>query len=177
MKIGEDDVEILMSCARTSMNSKLIGSESELFSRLVVQAVQTIRTTNVLGEHKYPIKAINVVKSHGQSSQQSEFVNGYVLQLQRASQQMPTRVEKARIACLDFNLNKFKMQMGVQILVDDPANLEKIRKKEMDVLKDRLNMILKAGANVILTSKGIDDLASKYLVEAKVIGKSFYYVY
>lgn len=40
----------------------------------------------------------------------------------------------------------------------------------MDVLKDRLGYILKAGANVILTTKGIDDLASKYLVEAKCMG-------
>jgi len=60
--------------------------------------------------------------------------------------------------------------MGVQILVDDPTNLEKIRRKEMDVLKDRLNLILKAGATVILTTKGIDDLAAKYLVEAKCMG-------
>jgi T-complex protein 1 subunit alpha len=29
---------------------------------------------------------------------------------------------------------------------------------------------LAAGANVILTSKGMDDLANKYLVEAKAIG-------
>jgi len=28
--------------------------------------------------------------------------------------------------------------MGVQILVDDPFSLDKIRKKEMDVLKDRI---------------------------------------
>lgn len=55
-------------------------------------------------------------------------------------------------------------------MVDDPNNLEKIRKKEMDVLKDRLNLIISAGANVILTSKGIDDLANKYLVEAKAMG-------
>lgn len=40
----------------------------------------------------------------------------------------------------------------------------------MDVLKERLNLILSSGANVILTSKGIDDLANKYLVEAKAIG-------
>ena len=40
---------------------------------------------------------------------------------------MPTRIASAKIACLDINLNKFKMQMGVQILVDDPKNLEKIR--------------------------------------------------
>lgn len=40
----------------------------------------------------------------------------------------------------------------------------------MDVLKDRLNLILGSGANVILTTKAIDDLANKYLVEAKCIG-------
>lgn len=40
----------------------------------------------------------------------------------------------------------------------------------MDVLKDRLNLIIKAGANVIITTKGIDDLANKYLVEAKCLG-------
>jgi len=55
-------------------------------------------------------------------------------------------------------------------LVDDPTNLEKIRKKECDILKERLDLIIKAGATVVLTTKGIDDLASKYLVEAKCIG-------
>jgi T-complex protein 1 subunit alpha len=60
--------------------------------------------------------------------------------------------------------------MGVMVLVDDPANLEKIRRKEMDVLKERLNLILSAGANVILTTKGIDDLANKYMVEAHCLG-------
>lgn len=169
-KITESDTEILINSARTAMNSKLIGPESELFARLAVDAVRLIKTQNILGEPKYPVKAINIVKSHGQSSNQSELVKGYVLQLQRSSQQMPTKVEKAKICCLDINLNKFKMQMGVQILVDDPNNLEKIRKKEMDVLRDRLNLILSAGANVILTSKGIDDLANKYLVEAKAMG-------
>ena len=60
--------------------------------------------------------------------------------------------------------------MGVQILVDDPHNLEKIRRKEMDVLRDRIKLLIDTGANVVLTSKGIDDLANKYLVEAKILG-------
>jgi T-complex protein 1 subunit alpha len=145
-----------------------------MFSKLVVQAVTAVKVTNKhTGESRYPIKSINVLKSHGQSSHQSEFVPGYVLQTSRSSQQMPTHIENARIACLDINLNKFRMQMGVQILVDDPANLEKIRRKEMDVLKERLDLIIKAGANVIVTTKGIDDLASKYMVEAKCIGNLF----
>ena len=63
------------------------------------------------------------------------------------------------------------------MLVDDPSNLEKIRRKEMDVLKERLNMIIGQGATVILTTKGIDDLASKYMVEAKVLGTFLIYIY
>ena len=40
---------------------------------------------------------------------------------------MVTSVKKCRVACLDINLHKFKMQMGVQVLIDDPKNLEKLR--------------------------------------------------
>lgn len=42
---------------------------------------------------------------------------------------MPLRVSPAKIACLDFNLQKTKMQMGVQVLVTDPRELEKIRQR------------------------------------------------
>jgi T-complex protein 1 subunit alpha len=62
------------------------------------------------------------------------------------------------------------MQMGIQVLVDDPKNLEKIRQNECDVLKGRIQKILNAGANVILTKMGLDDIASKYLIEAGAIG-------
>ena len=83
---------------------------------------------------------------------------------------MKTRVEKAKIAIVDFNLNKFRMQMGIQILVNDPKNLEKIRFKECEILKERCKKIIDAGATVILTSGGMDDIATKYLVEAGVLG-------
>ena len=42
--------------------------------------------------------------------------------------------------------------------------------RECDILKERIEKILKAGANVILTTKGIDDVANKYLIDAGCIG-------
>jgi len=59
--------------------------------------------------------------------------------------------------------------MGVQVLVHDPEALDKIRQAEMDVCKQRCNMLIEAGANVVLCSRGIDDFALKYFVEAGVI--------
>jgi chaperonin GroEL (HSP60 family) len=36
-----------------------------------------------------------------------------------------------------------------------------IRTREMDITKERIQKVLDAGANVILTTKGIDDLCLK----------------
>merc|ERR1712100_966645 len=87
----------------------------------------------------------------------------------RAGQGMPRTVKNAKIALLDIDLRKTKMQMGVQVVVTDPKKLEEIRQREADITKERIEMLLAAGANVILTTKGIDDMALKYFVEANAI--------
>jgi len=69
------------------------------------------------------------LKAHGKSVKDSYLLNGYALNTGRAAQGMPIRVTPARIACLDFNLQKTKMQLGVQVLVTDPRELEKIRQR------------------------------------------------
>ena len=129
--------EALLNAAKTSMSSKLINADPKFFANLVVESIKTIRQDSILGP-KYPIKSINILKAHGQSSTESQLVKGYALQTVKAHQQMPTVVKNAKIAFLDFNLNKFRMQMGIQVLVDDPKNLEKIRQKECDILKQRV---------------------------------------
>ncbi|ESW31531.1 hypothetical protein PHAVU_002G245800 [Phaseolus vulgaris] len=165
-KLGKDS---LINCAKTSMSSKLIAGDSDFFANLVVDAVQSVKMTNARGEVKYPIKGINILKSHGKSARDSFLMNGYALNTGRAAQGMPLRVAPAKIACLDFNLQKTKMQLGVQVLVTDPRELEKIRQREADMTKERIEKLLKAGANVVLTTKGIDDMALKYFVEAGAI--------
>jgi chaperonin GroEL (HSP60 family) len=77
----------------------------------------------------FVLQSINILKAHGKSIKESYLLNGYALNSGRAAQGMPTRVTPARIACLDFNLQKTKMQMGVQVLVSDPRELEKIRQR------------------------------------------------
>jgi T-complex protein 1 subunit alpha len=42
---------------------------------------------------------------------------------------MKTRITNAKIACLDINLQKHRMNLGVNIVVDDPDQLEEIRKR------------------------------------------------
>ena len=41
----------------------------------------------------------------------------------------------------------------LQVLVDDVEQLDGIRKRELDITKERIEKIIKAGANVILSTQ------------------------
>jgi len=161
--------EAIVNVAKTSMSSKLIGPDMNFFAEMVVNSMLAVKRVNSKGVAKYPVKAVNVLKAHGGRAKDSRFINGYAINVTVASQMMLKRVVGAKIACLDFNLMKTKMKMGVQILVDNPEELQAMRARESDITKERINKILATGANVVFTTQGIDDMCLKYFVEAGAI--------
>ncbi|CAH8491978.1 unnamed protein product [Schistosoma mattheei] len=144
----------LINVARTAMSSKLINLDAEMFSQMAVDALMAVEVSGGPKGPVYPIKAVNILKAHGRSICQSTDASND---------------KKAKIAFLDFSLQKVKMKLGVQVVVKDPAQLEAIRQREADITKERIQKILNAGANVILTTGGIDDLCMKYFVEVNAM--------
>ena len=78
--------EALKNVAKTSMSSKIIGSDSEFFASMAVEAMLAVKTVNNKGEIKYPVKAVNILKSHGKSATESLLIHGYAINCTIASQ-------------------------------------------------------------------------------------------
>jgi len=169
-KVDNLEQDVLLQIAKTSLSSKSVAAEGDHFGQIIVDAVKAVKVIGPDGKAKYPVNQVNVLKSHGQSSTESLLVpSGYALQTTRGSQEMPTSVSPAKIALLDFDLKKHRMSMGVNIVIDDPHELEKVRQKEMDITKEKIQKIISAGTTALFTTKGIDDFAMKYLTEAGIL--------
>ncbi|KAH9578600.1 Chaperonin Cpn60/TCP-1 family [Trypanosoma melophagium] len=165
--LGKD---VLLNVARTSMSSKILNSDSDLFAKMVVDAILSVKTVNDFGDVVYPRKAVSILLQHGKSSRESVLLQGVALGLSRAAQGMPTSVENARIALIDFDLRAVKMKLGINITITDPTKAEAIRQRELDITKERIKKMIAAGANVILTSWGIEDSMMKYMVDEGILG-------
>lgn len=165
-------VSASLSAAKTSMSSKILGADADFFANLAVNAALKVKLEKEGGggKAKCPITNIHILKSHGLSALNSELVDGFALNCARASQAMPSAIDGGvKVACLDFNLQKHKLQMGVEVVLTDTKQVEEIRQREMDITKEKIQKILETGAKVVLTCKGIDDLCLKYFVEAGAI--------
>jgi len=121
------------------------------------------------------LRNIRIIKKVGGTIEDSEMIDGLVLnQPVIKSSGGPTRVEKARIALIQFQLSPPKPDMENQIVVNDYRQMDKILKEERTYLLNMVKKIQKAKCNVLFIQKSIlrdavNDLSLHFLSRLKIM--------
>ena len=163
-KIKPDDRDSLLNIAITSMQSKLISEDSDVLSKVVVDAILKVATKK--GDiYSVDLENIKVEKKAGSSIQDTQIIKGIVLDKEIVHSGMPTKIENAKIALLNSALEIEKTEMSSEIRITDPTQMQMFLEEENRMLKTMVDKLYDVGANVLICQKGIDDIAQHYLAK------------
>jgi len=163
-KIKPDDRESLLKIATTSMQSKLISEDSDVLSKIVVDAILSI-VVKKGDDYTVDLENIKVEKKSGGSILDTQIVKGIVLDKEIVHSGMPTKIEKAKIALLNSALEIEKTEMSSEIRISDPTQMQMFLEEENRMLKTMVDKLHDIGSNVLICQKGIDDIAQHYLAK------------
>ncbi len=163
-EVKPDNEEILMEIAKTAMTGKNVGSSQENLAKIAVSAVKSV-AEKVNGKTKVDIDNIKVEKKYGGSVEDTELIEGVIIDKERVHPRMPENVKKAKVALLDTALEIKKTEIDAKINITDPNQLQKFLDQEEDMLRDMVKKIKETGANVVFCQKGIDDMAQHFLAK------------
>ncbi len=155
--------ELLEKVASTALTGKAVGEEEAKLAKIVVQACRSVEDDGMVDTDD-----IHIQKKIGENIGNTCMIKGIVIDKERVHPRMPRKVENAKIALFSCALEVKKTEFDAQIQITDPTKMNSFLEEEENSLKAMVDAIKKSGANVVLSQKGIDDLAQHYLAKAGI---------
>lgn len=155
--------EELLRIAQTAMTGKGAEYVKEKFDHIIVQAIKRIADNG-----KINLDNIKIEKRKGKGVEDTELIEGIVLDKERVSMEMPQKITDARIAILDTALEIKSPERQTNINITSPNQLQDFLEHEEKVLLQMVQKLKEVGANVVFCQKGIDDVAQFYLAKAGI---------
>ncbi len=166
--VDRDDRETLKKIAVTSMSSKAVGIAREHLADIAIDATKQIAEKR--GDRWIAdIDNVQIIKKEGRSLLDTELVRGIILDKEVVHAGMPKRIEKAKIALLNCPLEVEKTEFSAEIRIRDPSQMKAFLDQETNILREMVEKIKKAGANVVICQKGIDDMAQHFLAKEGIL--------
>ena len=160
--VSEKDKDTLRKIAITAMTGKGSESAKEKLADLTVRAIEMVMEkegNNIVIDREH----IKLEKKVGGSVDNSELVEGIILDKERVHSGMPRVVKNAKIALIDAALEIKDTETEAKIQITDPHKLQEFVDMEEKMIRDMVEKVAKSGATVVLCQKGIDDLAQHFL--------------
>jgi len=169
-KVMLEDTDTLEKIASVSMGSKTVGfgKAKDRLAKLVVSAVRQVAERKD-GKVVIDDDFIKVEKKEGGDIDDTQLINGVLVDKEIVHPGMPKKVENAKIALVDSALEIEKTETDAKIEITSPEQMEAFLKQEEKMLREMVEKIAATGANVVFCQKGIDDVAQHFLSKKGVV--------
>ena len=158
----ENEDTVLEEVAKTALTGKSAGAVKSFMADICVRAVNAVGVIED-GERLVDLSDIKVEKRQGGSIKDSSLIDGILLDKERVHAGMPRSVSEAKIALVNSAIEVKKTEVDAKIQITDPNQLALFLEEEENYIRNLVDTIEKAGANVLVCQKGIDELAQHYL--------------
>lgn len=140
---GRAKREMLVKCASTSLNSKLVCGEKDFFASMVVDAVST------LDERTLDLSMLGVKKVVGGGLRDSFLVDGVAFRKTfsyAGFEMQPKRYENPLVLALNIELELKAEKDNAEVRLDDPGDYQAVVDAEWNIIYSKLQAIADSGA-------------------------------
>merc|ERR1711865_366098 len=129
-----------------------------------------VNAVSMLGDD-LSISAVGMKKITGGSVTDSLLIDGVAFKKTfsyAGFEQQPKRFTKPKILLLNLELELKAEKDNAEIRITDPAQYQSIVDAEWKIIYDKLDLIEKCGAQVVLSRLAIGDLATQYFADRNI---------
>ena len=159
------DTAMLKKIAETAISGKNPEVSKDRLCDILVKALTFVTDP----DGKVDIAHINVEKKVGGSVDDTNLIEGMVIDKERAHPSMPKSVKNAQILLLNAALEFKKTEVNAKINISTPGQAQAFLDEEEHMVHTMVNKVVKSGATVLFCQKGIDDVAQHYLAKAGIL--------
>jgi T-complex protein 1 subunit gamma len=169
VEVDVNDDEQMYKIISSSIGTKFVTRWSELMCSLALKAVRTVSLDIGSGKKEVDIKRYaRIEKIPGGEIEDSEVLDGVMVNKDITHPKMRRRIENPKVLLLDCTLEYKKGESQTNIEVSKEEDWNRILQIEEEQVKQMCDAIIALKPDLVITEKGVSDLAQHYLVKANI---------
>jgi len=157
-------IKIVDSC----LGTKFVTRWGDLMRNIALDAVLAV-TVESEGRKDIDLKRfVQVEKIPGGEIEESRVVKGVILNKDVLHAKMRRRIENPRIILLDCSLEYQKAESQMMVNIEKEADWNTLLRLEEEYIQNMCNDIIKFKPDLVITEKGLSDLAQHYFVKHNI---------
>jgi len=167
-KLGESND--ILKLVESSVGTKFISRWAPNLCQIAVDAVRTVAIVRN-GKTDIDIKRfVRIERVPGGDTDQCELLKGVMFEKDVTHSKMRRRIENPRILLLDCSLEYNKGESSTNLELSGEEDFAEVLRIEEEAVKKMCDDIIKFKPDLVVTEKGLSDLAQHFLVKAGITG-------